>query len=170
MYLRCTAPPALLPFSRQLIWRLGTYQGSSQAISLRNPLRSQPCTPIPLQDLLISAEMGKPVLQLEAGIFFVLFCFLGLHLRPMEGPRLEVESELQLPAYTTATAMQDPSRVCNLYHSSWQGRMPDPLSEARDQTHIFMDPSRIRFHCTTAGTGRLVFTWEFALSRRRARG
>ena len=30
-----------------------------------------------------------------------------------KGPQVE----LQLPAYTTATAMQDPSHVCNLYHS-----------------------------------------------------
>ena len=33
----------------------------------------------------------------------------------MEGPRLGVESELQLLAYTTATAMQDPSCVYNLH-------------------------------------------------------
>ena len=39
-------------------------------------------------------------------IFF--FCFLGLHLQHMEVPRLGVKLELQLPAYTTATAMQDP--------------------------------------------------------------
>jgi len=32
----------------------------------------------------------------------------------MEVPRLRGESELQLPAYTTATATQDPSRVCDL--------------------------------------------------------
>ena len=32
----------------------------------------------------------------------------------MEVPRLVVESELQLLVYTTATAMWDPSRVCNL--------------------------------------------------------
>ena len=30
--------------------------------------------------------------------------FLGLHLWHMKVPRLEVKSELQLPAYTTATA------------------------------------------------------------------
>ena len=35
----------------------------------------------------------------------------------MEVPRLGVESELQLPAYTTATATPDPSHVCNLHHS-----------------------------------------------------
>ena len=31
-----------------------------------------------------------------------------------ETPRLGVESELQLPAYTTATATRDPIHVCNL--------------------------------------------------------
>ena len=34
--------------------------------------------------------------------------FLGLHLWHMEVPRLGVQLELQLPAYTTATAMPDP--------------------------------------------------------------
>ena len=40
-------------------------------------------------------------------IFFCLFvfCFLGPHLQPVEVPRLGVPSELQLPAYTTATAV-----------------------------------------------------------------
>ena len=35
----------------------------------------------------------------------------------MEVARLGVESELQLPAYTTATALQGPSHVCNLHHT-----------------------------------------------------
>lgn len=30
------------------------------------------------------------------------------------------ESELQLQAYTTATATRDPSRICDLHHSSRQ--------------------------------------------------
>ena len=41
---------------------------------------------------------------------FVLF-FLGLNLWHMEVPRLVVELELQLPVYTTATALWDPSRI-----------------------------------------------------------
>ena len=61
----------------------------------------------------------------------------------MEVPRLGVESELQLLAYTTAIAMRDPSHVCDLHHSSGQRQIPDPLSEARDQTCILMDTSRI---------------------------
>ena len=55
--------------------------------------------------------------------FFCFFCFfffysLGPYLRFMEVPRLGFQSELQLPAYTTATAMQDLGCVCDLYHST----------------------------------------------------
>ena len=55
------------------------------------------------------------------------FLFLGLHLQHMEIPRLGVESELHLLAYTTVTAIQDPSHICNLHHSSWQHRILNPL-------------------------------------------
>ena len=66
----------------------------------------------------------------------------------MEFLRLVVESELQLPAYTTATAtaMQDPSRVCDLHQGSWQHRILNPLSEAKDQTCNLMDTSQARYH------------------------
>jgi len=74
----------------------------------------------------------------------------------MEVPRLEVELELQLPAYATATATGDPSSICNLHHSSQQHQIPDPLSEARDQNHLFMDTSQIHLHCTTTGTSRFL--------------
>ena len=73
---------------------------------------------------------------------FTYFCFLGLHPRQMEVPRPRVESELQPPAYVTATATPDPSHVCNLHHGSWQLRILNPQSEVRDQTHILMDPSQ----------------------------
>jgi len=52
--------------------------------------------------------------------FLFFFSFLGLHTRHMEVPRLGVKSELQLPAHSTATATRDPSRVCDLHHSSQQ--------------------------------------------------
>ena len=60
----------------------------------------------------------------------------------MDIPRLGVESELQLPAYTTA--MQDLSRICDLYHSSWQHQILNPPSKARDQTLILMDANQVR--------------------------
>ena len=52
----------------------------------------------------------------------------------MEVPRLGVESELPLLAYTTATATQDLSCVCGLHHSSLQGWILNPPSLARDRT------------------------------------
>ena len=70
----------------------------------------------------------------------------------MKVPILGVKSELQPPAYTIATATQDPSLVCNLHHSSWQRRILNPLSKARDWTHNLMVSSRIHFLCTTMGT------------------
>ena len=46
----------------------------------------------------------------RVSFFFFFFDFLGPYLWHMEVPRLGVKSDLQLPAYTTATAtaMQDP--------------------------------------------------------------
>ena len=57
----------------------------------------------------------------------------------MEVSRLGVESELQLPAYTTATATPDPSHICDLCHSLWQCQILNPLRKARDRTHIHKD-------------------------------
>ena len=72
---------------------------------------------------------------------YLSFVFLGLHLQHLVVPRLGVLSELQLPAYTTATAMWDPRHICDLHHSSRQCRILNPLSEARDGTRNLMVPS-----------------------------
>ena len=76
--------------------------------------------------------------------FFFLLPFLGLLSGHMEVPRLGIQSELLLPVYATATAMQDPSRVCNLHHSSRQRQILNLLSEARIRTCNLMVPSQIR--------------------------
>ena len=76
------------------------------------------------------------------GLFWV-FIFLGPHPKHMEVPRLGVESERQLPAYATAKAMPDPSHLYDLHHSSWQCQVLKPLSEARGQTCILIDTSRV---------------------------
>ena len=78
--------------------------------------------------------------------------FLGPPPGHKEVARLGVKAELWLLAYTTATARRDPSLVCDLYHSSQQRRILNPLSEARDRTRNFMVPSRIGFRCATTGT------------------
>jgi len=76
------------------------------------------------------------------------------------------EPELQLPAYTTATATPDPSLVCDLHHSSRQRRILHPLSEARDGTRNLMVPSRIRFGCATNGNSSHHFKLYGKFSRR----
>ena len=82
----------------------------------------------------------------------------------MEVPRLVVELELQLLAYSTATAMEDLNHVCKLHHSSQQCLTSDPLTEGRDQTHILMDTSRICFCCTTMGTPPCIFWFPLFIS------
>ena len=64
-------------------------------------------------------------------MFLLLFCFLGLYPWHTEVPGIGVELELQPFAYAAATAMPDPSHICNLYHSSWLCQILNPLSEAR---------------------------------------
>ena len=67
--------------------------------------------------------------------------FAGPQPRHMEVPRLGVESESNLLAYTTAAATPDLSHTCNLLHSSRQCRILNPPREARDRTCILMDTS-----------------------------
>ena len=57
----------------------------------------------------------------------------------MEVRRLGVKSELQLQAYTTATAMPDLRHVCDLSCSLLQHQILNPLSKARDWTGILME-------------------------------
>ena len=97
--------------------------------------------------------------------FFFLLLFLGLHLWPMELPRLGVKSELQLPIYTTATATRDPSRVSNLHHSSWQHQILNPLSEDRDHTRILLDTSGIH---NLLSHNRNSQTWNFYIGASRS--
>ena len=44
-----------------------------------------------------------------------------------------------------------------LHHSSQQCQILDPLKEARDQTHMLMDTSRVCYHWTTTGTPKNTF-------------
>ena len=63
-------------------------------------------------------EHLKPAFVLLCCFGFFFFSFLGPHLWLTEVSGLGVELELQLLVYTLATAMPDPSSVCNLHHSS----------------------------------------------------
>ena len=75
----------------------------------------------------------------------------------MEVPRLGIQSELQLPAYSRAAAMPDLSCVCAPHFSSQQRQILNPPSEARDQTRYLMVPSWIHFHCAAMGMPLYIF-------------
>ena len=81
-------------------------------------------------------------------------------------------------AYSTATAMADPSCVCSLHHSSQQCPIFNPLSGARDQTHILIDTigfltcwaittphvnfnvkNHVKFSCKLRGKMSPTFPW-----------
>ena len=87
-------------------------------------------------------------------IYLFIYLFLGTHPWHVEDPRLHVELELLLPAYATAIATQDPSRICtytaahgntrSLTHWARPGIAPSytsqvlkPLSHNRDSQSLF---------------------------------
>ena len=57
----------------------------------------------------------------------------------MDVPRPGVQSELQPPAYTPATAALDPSRICDLHGSLQQHWILNPLSKAMAPTCILIE-------------------------------
>ena len=89
-------------------------------------------------------------------IFYLLY-FLVPYLQHMEVPWLGIQSELQLPAYATATAVQDPSCICYLHHSSQQCWLLNPLRKARDQIPVLMDTSWICYCWATMGNPVNIF-------------
>ena len=78
--------------------------------------------------------------------FFFFFLLFGGH------SWLGVES---LSAYAYSHTW-DLSYIYDLHHNSWQHWILNPLSKARDWTHIFMDTSQVRYHWATAGTPLIV--------------
>ena len=72
---------------------------------------------------LASCPQDSPML-FRVRIFFLFFFFFFLIFRATLTTygvsRLGIELELQLPAYTIATATPDPSCICSLHHSSQQ--------------------------------------------------
>ena len=75
--------------------------------------------------------------------FFFFFVLLGLHWWHVEVPRVGAESELQLPAYTTTTAIPDLSCISDLHCNLWQRPIHYPLREAREWTRIPVDTSQV---------------------------
>ena len=91
--------------------------------------------------------------------FSFFFAFLGPYPRHKEVPTLGVESELKLLAYTTATAKPDLRWVCDL----WQHQILNPLSQARDWTHILTDTSQVLNPLSHSGNSSIFFFISFRL-------
>ena len=89
-------------------------------------------------------------------IINVIFYFFIFFRAKGAAPRLGVESELQLLVYTTATAMPDPSHICDLHHGSRQCWIINPLIKARDWTLILTGISWVHFLWATTGTPRII--------------
>ena len=119
-------------------------------------LGTPPCFSLSLFVLVVNEDVSMEHLGSQVRHFYLVFGLFfgggGLHLRHMEVPRLGVESELLLLAYARATAMPDPSLICDLHHSSRQCQVLNPLSGARDGTPNLMVPSWIHFLCAMTGT------------------
>ena len=77
--------------------------------------------------------------------FFFFFCLFSAAPMACGGSQARGPIGAVAPAYTTATAIWGVSCICSLHHSSWQRQILNPLSEARDQTRVFMDASRVRY-------------------------
>uniref|UniRef100_A0A8D0VE45 USP domain-containing protein n=1 Tax=Sus scrofa TaxID=9823 RepID=A0A8D0VE45_PIG len=84
----------------------------------------------PLANYLLSREHTRGCHQGS----FCMLCVMQNHI-----VQAWVESEVQPPAYPTATAIRDPSLVRDLHHSSRRCRIPDPLIRVRFAS---MEPRR----------------------------
>ena len=98
---------------------------------------------------------------------FLFFFFLGPYPQHMEISSLGIETELQLLAYFTATAVPDMSHICDLHHSSQQCQILNPPGEARDRSLVLVDTGRVHYRWVTTGTPFncfLIFSKIYILS------
>ena len=80
-----------------ILWSEGNKGLCSEILPAKGPVRQVPMTPVTFSTHLFHS---KGLIIIIIIIIFVFLPFLGPLLRHMEVPRLGVESELQLPAYT----------------------------------------------------------------------
>ena len=87
---------------------------------------------------------------------FFFFCFLGPNLHHMEVPRLGVELELQLLAYSTGQ-FWTASATYTTAHSN-AGYLLNPLSKHKDWTSTFTDTSQVRNLLSHNRTSLVLFS------------
>ena len=87
---------------------------------------------------------------------FVLFCFKAAHAGYGSSQARGGIGAIAAGLYT-ATTRWDPSHDCDLYHRSRQHWILNPLSKAKDGTHIFMDISQVLNSLSHNGNSFPVF-------------
>ena len=115
-WLACNLVRAL--FSAGLAW--GTSADTSLLCCHFSSFQEHQTSPYLYHVVIMETSEAQELVSLifSFSFFFFFFVILGLHPWNMEVPKIGVESELQLPAYTTATAEQVLSLICDLHHSS----------------------------------------------------
>ena len=117
---------------------------------------------VPIQFYLCSLKLEFHIKFTCHRILLLCFSFLiGPYLWHKEVSTLGVESELQLPAYATATATGDPSCFCYLCCSSRQCQILNPLSEVGDGTCVLMDTSQVLNPLNCNGNSLLLLCQPF---------
>ena len=92
----------------------------------------------------LSPPPPSPTPELIPATLFFFFFFCFFRAAPALYGGSQVRGRIGAAAaspYATARAALDPSRVCDLHHRSWQHWILNPLSDARDRTHMLMDAS-----------------------------
>ena len=100
----------------------------------------------------------KPVVYSIRKSLHQIFCLFRVAPMAYGSSHARVESELQLPAYATATTMWDLSLVCDLHHSSPHHWILNPLSKTRDWTLVLRDTSQVHYCWSTMGTPTSKFS------------
>ena len=96
-------------------------------------------------------------------LFFILLFLLFFRAVPVAYGSSQARGWIRAAAaaYTTATATQDLTYVCSLYHSLEQHQILSLLSKARNWTHILMDTSWVCYCWTATGTPVwALFKWK----------
>ena len=101
-------------------------------------------------------QRQDPSVSQETPTFYCLCLFAFFRAAPATCGGSQARGQIRATAtgLTTATAMLDPSHVCDLHHRSRQRLNLNPLSEARDRTCNLVVPSWICFCCGMTGTPR----------------
>ena len=100
--------------------------------------------------LLSPGDLGRrqwALVSVPLLVMFVLFCFVLFFVFSRAAPMAHGGSQARGRIRAVAAGLHhglrtsDPSHIWDLHHSSWQHQTLNPLSEARDRTHVLIDTS-----------------------------